>query len=211
MATILEKIAAEEHNERTIRLWPEGSFYKAYERSAYLFVTQLRPYSVRSRYVQAAGRDVLSTGFPQSVLGSLGKRFDKATDGAVVITVDAPVDEQAVLRWRDQHRGQTPVLSVPCAVEQQKQHKGQPPVLIPEQSSPSRSLSVTCAVEQVVASRIRQTNLAAVTPMECMLLLSELQTMLANGESASESTSGTLAYQRASVTLANRDKKGLKP
>jgi len=192
MATILEKITAEEHNERTIRLWPEGSFYKAYERSAYLFVTQLRPYSVRSRYVQAAGRDVLSTGFPQSVLGSLGKRFDKATDGAVVITVDTPVDEQAFLRWRDQHRGQTPVL-------------------IPEPSSPTRSLSVACAVEQVVASRIRQTNLAAVTPMECMMLLSELQTMLANGESASESTSGTLAYQSASVTLANRDKKGLKP
>ena len=40
MANILEKIKLEEHNHQTIRLWPEGAFYKAYEHSAYLFVNE---------------------------------------------------------------------------------------------------------------------------------------------------------------------------
>lgn len=72
MPTIKDKLKAEERNERTIRLWPEGTFLKAYERSAYLFVKQVRNYEPRRRYVQAVGQDVVSIGFPQSVLGSLG-------------------------------------------------------------------------------------------------------------------------------------------
>ena len=46
MPTIKDKLKAEERNERTIRLWPEGTFLKAYERSAYLFVKQVRNYEL---------------------------------------------------------------------------------------------------------------------------------------------------------------------
>lgn len=53
MPSIKEKLKLEERNERTVRLWPEGTFFKVYERSAYLFVTQVRVYEPR-RYVDKA-------------------------------------------------------------------------------------------------------------------------------------------------------------
>ena len=93
MTSIKDKLKAEECNERTVRLWPEGMFFKAYERSAYLFVTQLKDYDVRRRYVDAVGRDVVWIGFPQSVLGKLEFTHATATDGAEVIKLSASVDE----------------------------------------------------------------------------------------------------------------------
>ncbi len=54
MSSITDKLKLETANSQTVRLWPEGTFYKAYERSAYLFVTRLRPYEVKRRYVDKA-------------------------------------------------------------------------------------------------------------------------------------------------------------
>ena len=54
MPAISEKLKLETANSQTVRLWPEGTFYKVYERSAYLFVTRLRPYEVKRRYVDKA-------------------------------------------------------------------------------------------------------------------------------------------------------------
>ena len=58
MPAISEKLKLETANSQTVRLWPEGTFYKVYERSAYLFVTRLRPYEVKRRYVDKVGGDV---------------------------------------------------------------------------------------------------------------------------------------------------------
>ena len=65
MPSINDKLKAEERNERTVRLWPEGMFFKAYERSAYLFVSQV-PFASRAAQAYMAdsvahrGEDIIT-------------------------------------------------------------------------------------------------------------------------------------------------------
>ena len=154
MPSIKDKLKAEERNERTVRLWPEGTFFKAYERSAYLFVMQVRNYEVRRRFVQAVGQDVVSIGFPQTVLTSLGLQHTSATDGSVEIRLDTPLDEQQYLLWREAQTFPTP------------------------DPSPQRGGEYVPPMVSAVADRIRTFNLASATPLDCMLLISELQKMI---------------------------------
>jgi hypothetical protein len=47
---ILRIIQLEEENLSNVHLYKEGSFWKAYERSAYLFVEYIKPYRTKLRY-----------------------------------------------------------------------------------------------------------------------------------------------------------------
>ena len=161
MPSIKEKLKAEVGNERTIRLWPEGTFYKAYERSAYLFVKQVRPYQVRKRYVDVVAQNVVSVGFPQSVLKSLGVNSHSERDGSVTFGVDTPLDEQQYLQWYDDIQPTDKVRVQPSAPE-----KG---AVVDENITGSTSF---------ILRRLREFNLANATPTQCLLLVSELQNML---------------------------------
>ena len=171
MPSIKDKLKAEERNERTVRLWPEGTFFKAYERSAYLFVTQVRQYEVRRQFVKAAGQDVISIGFPQTVLASLGLQHEKNVNGTEEIRLDTPLDEQQFLLWREAQDYPTPDPSpkrdgelMVCAED-----AGDP---LPSEGR-GRGGVITSVVD-----RIRRFNLATATPMQCMLFLSKLQQIL---------------------------------
>jgi len=115
---------------------------------------QVRNYEVRRRYVQAVGQDVVSIGFPQTVLTSLGLQHTSATDGSVEIRLDTPLDEQQYLLWREAQTYPTP------------------------DPSPQRGGEYVPPMVSAVADRIRTFNLASATPLDCMLLVSELQKMI---------------------------------
>ncbi|MBQ7571660.1 MAG: hypothetical protein IJT19_05405 [Bacteroidaceae bacterium] len=175
MANILEKIKLEEHNYQTIRLWPEGAFYKAYEHSAYLFVTRLRPYEIRRCYVDAARQDVVSTGFPQAVLSDLGVPSEVTDGGVVSIRLKDGLDEQQYLAWRD---------ALPLAGRQTRKRAGtKPPApAIAREEDDRAPVPALPTAEQTVAERLRRLDLAATTPMRCMMLLAELQRILRQDE-----------------------------
>jgi len=173
MPTISDKLKLETAGGQTVRLWPEGAFFKAYERSAYLFVTRLRPYEVRRRYVEAAGGDVVTTAFPRSVLSGLGVEFQEADDGHVAIRIEGGVDEQQFQQWRDQ-------LPLPGT---QVSHLREQPAVQPSehpQEEPQVGHLRTPGEARVLA-RINGFNLAAATPLDCMMMLSELQQLLRQG------------------------------
>lgn len=180
MPDISKKLKLESANSQTVRLWPEGTFYKAYERSAYLFVMRLRPYEVKRRYVDKAGCDVVSTGFPQSVLEGLGVGFQKGDDRTVTIRLDCCIDEQQYQQWRDA----LPLTAQPArrlarAVPGTVLLKAETPVAAePPVEREAAGIPVPVGVETVVADRIRQLDLAAATPLDCMMMLSELKRLL---------------------------------
>jgi hypothetical protein len=66
-------ILIEDGNTNNIHLYKEGSFWKAYERSAYLFVHHIKPYRTKLRYYKNIEREVISIGFPDSALSGLVK------------------------------------------------------------------------------------------------------------------------------------------
>jgi len=192
MPNINDKLKIEERNERTVRLWPEGMYFKAYERSAYLFVNKLKDYHPCRSYVILAERDVVSIKFPQTVLETLGVNHQKADDGSVVIKFDTVIDEQQFLLWREAlplseakkkspkkkavekvDENQEDVNQVDRLRDPEQGHKPVPLIHPAPDSAPSP--------EQEVADRIRGLNLESATPMECMLLLIELKKRLSHG------------------------------
>lgn len=52
MSNLSEILRNESSNTGTIYFYREGVFYKAYERSAYLFVKYVKPFQVKKRMVK---------------------------------------------------------------------------------------------------------------------------------------------------------------
>jgi hypothetical protein len=53
-------IFIEEGNINCIHLYKEGSFWKAYEQSAYLFVKHIKNYQTKLRHYKSINREVIS-------------------------------------------------------------------------------------------------------------------------------------------------------
>jgi len=64
---IKEKIALSKQ-VNSLTLHREGIFYKCYNEDAMVFVKQIKPYKVLSKFIKSAGEEVLSIGFPVSEL-----------------------------------------------------------------------------------------------------------------------------------------------
>lgn len=66
--TKLEICAIEDTNPGQVYLYPEGSFYKAYQKSAWLLCTRVHPFKVSARPLKGLEGPLLSVGFPMSSL-----------------------------------------------------------------------------------------------------------------------------------------------
>lgn len=64
----LEKKRTNADEMRSIYLWPDGTFYRAYEWSAWLCVRYIRQFKVTRRMFKALKTDMLFIGFPQTSL-----------------------------------------------------------------------------------------------------------------------------------------------
>lgn len=97
-----EEIAArEDRNLYEIVLYPEGLFYKAYERSAFACVSRVSPFKPSKKHIKYCARDMVSVGFPAAVLP---KYFPTAprplADGRVVIALTDRIDPTACEMWK---------------------------------------------------------------------------------------------------------------
>lgn len=66
--TKLEICEIEDANPGQIYLYPEGAFYKAYQKSAWLLCSRVHPFKVSARPLKGLDGPLLSVGFPQSSL-----------------------------------------------------------------------------------------------------------------------------------------------
>ena len=163
MASINEILASEAKTNHSVRLFREGSlFFRAYERSAYLFVHHVRMYEIHHKYFKVCNNDVVWLGFPQKSLPSLGCQYVENADGTVSIPVEVEIDEQQFQQWKSEQisHQKLPVMDVPFTTKTDKD-------------------------EAAVLQRLRTFNLAGSTPMETMLFVSELQRMLNKGKGTS--------------------------
>ena len=98
-----EIIEFEEANTGLIRLYLEGTFYKAYERSAFAFCTRIKDYKVLRKESKTLGRDILYVGFPMSAADkTLGNAMTrKVSDVIMDVVLSYPIDVNEYLQWRD--------------------------------------------------------------------------------------------------------------
>ena len=66
--TKIEICAIEDANPGQVYLYPEGAFYKAYQKSAWILRTKVHPFKLSSRSLKGLEAPLLSVGFPQSSL-----------------------------------------------------------------------------------------------------------------------------------------------
>ena len=76
-----EIIEREEGNTSFIWLYLEGTFWKAYERSAYAFHSRVKEFRVLRKESKTLGRDILYLGFPQTA-------FERNTASLLLKSID---------------------------------------------------------------------------------------------------------------------------
>lgn len=87
--TKLEICAIEDANPGQVNLYPEGSFYKAYQQSAWLLCTRVHPFKVSARPLKGLDGPLLSVGFPMSSLDkfSAGLTVAENPSGGVQVAI----------------------------------------------------------------------------------------------------------------------------
>ncbi|MDR0332934.1 MAG: hypothetical protein LBI15_05665 [Dysgonamonadaceae bacterium] len=146
--TIKEKIY---HTDAfAVNLYKEGVFWTAYEQSAYA-VCQIKPYTARKKYVKAVSAEVVSVGFPDSVLESILSAFEvlEKSELQVNLKTREPIDLKVFETWK---------LSLPIQVSVDKMEKAKAGML-----------------ESELINKLRSFDLSNATPMQCMIFLSSIK------------------------------------
>lgn len=184
---LLKKLELETTNVGAVHLWLEGMFWKAYEKSAYVFVQRISGYKPYKRFVHAAGGEVLAIGFPS-------KAFARVTDGRALERVDEKhcimsgfsIDRNEMKGYYEWKKG---VPSFPYAVvnsqEQtivaQPEERAVAPTKTRKPQTPPAEpqlipvpVSENGVTEHYLAEELRRFRMENATPLECMMFLSKL-------------------------------------
>ena len=158
-----EILGREDAGSNEIHLYLEGIFWKAYEYSAYRFTFGICAFSPKKKYIKAVGQEMISIGFPMDSLKKHSALFDLVSQSekeCVIVpkncTPTKPFEEwkASIPLWD----GNPAPASVETAAQQQQ----------PQSEA------------EKIVDEIRRYNLANVTPMECMMRLSQLKTRINN-------------------------------
>lgn len=182
---ILNKLRYETENANVIHLWLEGMFWKAYERSAYLFVHRISEYKPYKKFVRAVGGEVVAIGFPS-------KKLDKLLEGRSVEYVDEKhyvlngftVDTKELRDFQGWKKSVPafPYHMVPqdnqtSASEQTKPAQAVPaekPVSIKKNNQlPDNKMICPAAINNLLGD-IRRFRMESATPLECMMFLAQI-------------------------------------
>ncbi len=161
MPTYIDIIKFEENAPaNTIRLVKSGEFYRAYNRSAWLFQCCITEYRVMRKYLKALKCDIYYIGFPEkSLFNNIGERKSTKTEYGFdieLVGLEIP-EEDAYETWK---------MTVAT-----------------EQSSKGDYYSlplVGVEAEREVIRRIRDFPLENKTMIECTVFISELRKLLNN-------------------------------
>lgn len=145
-----------------IRLYAEGIFYKAYERSAWVACRVLHPFMVKKRAVRKVGQEVVSIGFPKTSLEKWAgtRRVEHIGDDCVVIYMN---DDEAL----------------PFSVDEYEAWKAGIDLVRKEATETDEPKDVaTGGAETEVCQAILRFPIESKSPLECMLFVAELKRML---------------------------------
>lgn len=148
--TIQEKLESEQSRaDGTILFLGEGSFYKAYQESAWLACGLLHRFKAFRRFVRKAGCEVVYVGFPKSSLEKFvaGRRYEMKGDTVqVYLNDDEPELSEDYATWL----ASIPIISLNNSTEKQD------------------SLRALC-------QKVLDYPLEESTPMACVVFLAELR------------------------------------
>lgn len=182
MAAITQIIEVESNNADRIHLFREGLFLKAHQRSAFLFLRNVKDYKVLKKHYKATGTDVVLLGFPSTLLSNLvdSEKVEQIDEWHFCIPCSEPLNEKEYQAWFD---------SIPLTQEKPRKKK-ESPELFEDQLPSAMTVRVyepmpqaLGIVQESVLKKLESFSIENSTPMECMMFLSKLKSELKKGES----------------------------
>ncbi|MBQ4299654.1 MAG: four helix bundle protein [Bacteroidales bacterium] len=120
--TKLEICAMEDVNPGQVYLYPEGVFYKAYQKSAWILCTKVHPFKVSSRPLKGLDGPLLSVGFPQSSLEKFSVGLVVVENGGgKILFFNGLIDLSSYVQWRNS-------FAVPSVSQRNEPHFNSLPV-----------------------------------------------------------------------------------
>lgn len=160
--TISEKIVHTHPNE--LRLYKEGVFWVAYEQSAYI-ISQIKELKPTKKMVKKLGQEIVSVGFPNSVLDKVIAEFELIERN----------ENQIALRWKHS-----------CDELAYNGWKNNIEIAMPNKASmPVAQIRDYSATDRLLAFDIGNS-----TPIQCVMFLNDLQqSIIKSNGTLRESTS----------------------
>jgi len=163
MSSLIDHLSQESKNTDRIYLYREGVFYKAYERSAYLFVKHIKPFMVKKRLVKSVRREVVSIGFPtNSLYNYFSKEQVREFENVATVELDKKIDLVEFEQWRENIRLIEDTPQNPSG-QMQKASAAEEPIP---------------AAEKNIVMQIKMFPIEAKTPLDCMMFLSNIKKQL---------------------------------
>lgn len=160
----IEKERADASQQRRIHLFVDGSFYRAYEWSAWLCCIYIKQFQVTRRFIKSADADMLFVGFPQTSLSRLlpeGCEAKEQGEGYLLIVLPDSLMKGEEDRLKDYANWKN---TIPMA--EAKEKKSQPTLA-------DRPVSMTGIMKKVMAY-----NVLEHTPIESMQFIQDIQRQL---------------------------------
>lgn len=163
--TIHEILEYEKTNPLLIRLHPEGTFWKAFDMSAFLFAKYVKAYTPVKKYSTTLNCKFTSIGFPLAGLNKILRtaNYRKVNDTLYEIYPPIPQDHIPTIHQEYEAWLESITLTRPKIQ----------PTTNPQNNAPLYSDS-----EQDVITQLLNFNLQNASPLDCVFLLSNLQQQL---------------------------------
>jgi hypothetical protein len=121
---IKDILKIEQNNKTSIFLIKEGFFWRAYERSAYHFVQNIKKFQITKIYVKKVKQEIIFLGFPDSILEQILKIVETIHVSSLhvikketIIEIQGFADTQGFEQWKEGIKLKVnPVRDVACNV-----------------------------------------------------------------------------------------------
>lgn len=187
MTPIAELFAREDANSGHIYLYPEGAFYKAYLRSAFLFRRDHGDFKPVKRAVKSSDRPMISIGFPRIALPKYFPDQSALTtyhDGSLSAACDDQIDIEAYDAWAESlplyERAETPkkessgISTAATRTQAFAETAERARAEADAPASPTRQ-PLTESECRAIVEKLRAFRVDSSSPMECMLFVAGIQ------------------------------------
>ena len=158
-----ERVRQTDEQQRTIHLYADGTFYRAYEWSAWLCCVYIKQFKVTKRMVKTVDADMLFVGFPQTSL----EKF--VPEGSTLNPIDEKhqvlVLSEAMIKGKETTQDNFDQWRTAIPMVQAKEN--------PAPQLDHRPVSLTGVMKKVL-----EYNVLEHSPMECMTFISDIQRQL---------------------------------
>jgi len=181
MSQIIQIIQTERErtadNRAVIHLYQEGTFYRAYNWSAWLCHRFVSQFKVTHKELKNIEGTVLFVGFPVSSFDkffpdtSLVEVGDKAKD--IRLSAASVPDEMTLEIMTTDYETWRSSIPLTVSNEKQKEHSGAVMSQLMSEQKPT-SITITSIMQQILAFPLEQK-----TPLDCMLFIADVKQQLA--------------------------------